>query len=90
MAGRETTPADQGHLAGIGFATGIHSAASNIGYVTLALPPDDRRRANYNAKSGSNDFAQIAIDPRGASGCRSELRGAGQGHVHHDGADRGR
>jgi 2-furoyl-CoA dehydrogenase large subunit len=72
---------DQGHLAGIGFATGIHSAASNIGYVTLALPPDDRRRANYNAKSGSNDFAHIAIDPSGRIRVQIGTASAGQGHA---------
>ena len=72
---------DQGHLAGIGFATGIHSAASNIGYVTLALPPDDRRRANYNAKSGSNDFAHIAIDPSGRIRVQIGTAAAGQGHT---------
>jgi 2-furoyl-CoA dehydrogenase large subunit len=71
----------QGRLAGIGVATAVHSAASNIGYVTLALPPDDRRRANYNPKSGSNDFAHIALDPSGRIRVQIGTAGAGQGHV---------
>ena len=71
----------EGRLVGIGFATAVHSAASNIGYVTLALPPDDRRRANYNPKSGSNDFAHIALDPSGRIRLQIGTGGAGQGHV---------
>jgi 2-furoyl-CoA dehydrogenase large subunit len=72
---------DRGQLAGIGLATAIHSAASNIGYVTLALPVDDRRRTNYNAKSGSNDFAHVALDPSGRIRLQIGTAGAGQGHV---------
>lgn len=71
----------RGRMVGIGYATAVHSAASNIGYVTLALPPDDRRRANYNAKSGSNDFAQIALDPSGRIRVQIGTAGAGQGHA---------
>ena len=37
-----------GHLVGIGVATAVHSAASNIGYVTLALPPYERAKPTYN------------------------------------------
>ncbi len=70
-----------GRLAGIGYATAVHSAASNIGYVTLALPPDDRRRANYNRKSGSNDFAQVALDPSGRIRVQIGTASAGQGHA---------
>ncbi len=69
-----------GRFAGIGFATAIHSAASNIGYVTLALPPEDRRKANYNPKSGSSDFAHIALDPSGRIRLQIGTAGAGQGH----------
>jgi 2-furoyl-CoA dehydrogenase large subunit len=72
---------DRGQLAGIGLATAIHSAASNIGYVTLALPVDDRRRTNYKAKSGSNDFAHVALDPSGRIRLQIGTAGAGQGHV---------
>ena len=71
----------EGKLAGLGYATCVHSAASNIGYVTLALPPDDRRRPNYNAKSGSNDYAHIALDPSGRIRVQIATAGAGQGHA---------
>ena len=70
-----------GRLVGVGYATAVHSAASNIGYVTLALPPDDRRRANYNPKSGSNDYAHIALDPSGHIRVQIGTAGAGQGHA---------
>jgi 2-furoyl-CoA dehydrogenase large subunit len=70
----------QGRLAGIGIATCVHSAASNIGYVTLALPPEERSKRGYNAKSGSNDFAHIALDPSGRLRVHIGTSGAGQGH----------
>jgi 2-furoyl-CoA dehydrogenase large subunit len=70
-----------GRLAGIGFAAAIHSAASNIGYVTLALSAEDRGRANYHSKSGSNDFAHIALDPSGRIRVQIGTAAAGQGHA---------
>ena len=70
-----------GRLVGIGLATAIHSAASNIGYITLALASDDRARAGYNTKSGTNDFAQVALDPSGRMRVQIGTAGAGQGHV---------
>ena len=70
-----------GRLVGLGYATAVHSAASNIGYVTLALSPDDRQRANYNPKSGSNDYAHIALDPSGRIRVQIGTAGAGQGHA---------
>jgi 2-furoyl-CoA dehydrogenase large subunit len=71
----------QGRLAGIGVATCVHSAASNIGYVTLALPPEDRAKRGYNAKSGSNDFAHIALAPSGRLRVHVGTAGSGQGHA---------
>ncbi len=71
----------QGRLAGIGVATAVHSAASNIGYVTLALSGEERARPGYNAKSGSSDFAQLALDPSGRLRVQIGTAGAGQGHA---------
>lgn len=71
----------QGKLIGIGVATCVHSAASNIGYVTLAVPPEERAKDGYNAKSGTNDFAHIALDPSGRLRVQVGTAGAGQGHV---------
>src|SRR5205085_11111618 len=71
----------QGRLVGIGVATAVHSAASNIGYITLALPPDQRARPGYNEKSGTNDFAHIALDPSGRLRVLIGTAGSGQGHV---------
>jgi len=70
-----------GRLVGIGVATCVHSAASNIGYVTLALPPEERAKRGYNAKSGTNDFAHIALDPSGRLRVQIGTAGAGQGHA---------
>jgi 2-furoyl-CoA dehydrogenase large subunit len=71
----------RGRLAGIGLATAVHSAASNIGYVTLALPPAERNKRHYNTKSGTNDFAQIALDPTGRLRVQIGTAGTGQGHA---------
>jgi len=71
----------EGRLVGIGVATCVHSAASNIGYVTLALSPEERARKGYNAKSGTNDFAHIALDPSGRLRVQIGTAGAGQGHA---------
>ena len=70
-----------GRLVGIGLATCVHSAASNIGYVTLALPPEERAKRGYNAKSGTNDFAHIALDPSGRLRVHIGTAGSGQGHA---------
>ena len=70
-----------GRLVGIGVATAVHSAASNIGYVTLALPPTERSKPTYNAKSGSSDFAQIALDPSGRLRVGIGTAASGQGHA---------
>ena len=71
----------EGRLCGIGVATAVHSAASNIGYVTLALPAEARAKPHYNPKSGSSDFAQITLDPSGRLRVQIGTAGAGQGHV---------
>ena len=70
-----------GRLCGIGVATAVHSAASNIGYVTLALPAAARAKPTYNPKSGTSDFAQITLDPSGRLRVQIGTAGAGQGHV---------
>lgn len=71
----------EGRLVGIGLATCVHSSASNIGYVTLALTPEERARPNYNEKSGSSDFAHIALDPSGRLRVQVGTAGSGQGHA---------
>jgi 2-furoyl-CoA dehydrogenase large subunit len=70
-----------GRLVGIGVATAVHSAASNIGYVTLALPPSERAKTTYNSKSGSSDFAQIALDANGRLRAQVGTAVSGQGHA---------
>jgi 2-furoyl-CoA dehydrogenase large subunit len=71
----------EGRLVGIGLATAVHSAASNIGYVTLALSPDERARPGYNQKSGTNDFAHVALDPSGRLRVQIGTAVSGQGHA---------
>lgn len=68
-------------LIGIGVATVVHSAAANIGYVTLALTPEDRSRPGYLPKSGSRDVAEVALLPSGRLRVKIATAGAGQGHA---------
>lgn len=70
-----------GRLVGIGIATIIHSAASNIGYVTLSLEAEARAHPNYQAKSGTNDFAELNLDSSGRVRVRIGTACTGQGHA---------
>lgn len=87
LAGYDALRAEQarlrkeGRLIGIGLATAVHSAASNIGYVTLALTPEERGDPAYQHKSGTNDAAEMTLDPTGRTRVRIATAGAGQGHA---------
>jgi 2-furoyl-CoA dehydrogenase large subunit len=65
---------------GFGLATAVHSSAANMGYVTLALEPDDRAAPRYRPKSGMRDWAQIRVDPSGKILVEIGSAGCGQGH----------
>lgn len=68
-------------LIGVGVVTAIHSAAANIGYVTLALTPEQRAAPGYRHKSGARDTAEVALLPSGRVRVRIATAGAGQGHA---------
>jgi 2-furoyl-CoA dehydrogenase large subunit len=70
-----------GRLVGIGLATCVHSAASNIGYVTLALSADERAGRHYHSKSGTSDLAQLWLEPSGRLRVEIGTAGSGQGHA---------
>jgi len=55
----------EGRLFGIGIATGVDPSVSNMGYITIALPPEVRANPGYLPKSGSAEWATIQMNQRG-------------------------
>jgi 2-furoyl-CoA dehydrogenase large subunit len=78
--GEQQAARAQGRLMGIGIATAIDPSTSNMGYITLALTPEERARPGFMPKSGSMETVRVKMD---ASGAVSVLLGtAGQGQSH--------
>jgi 2-furoyl-CoA dehydrogenase large subunit len=70
----------EGRLVGIGLALAVDPSISNMGYVSVALPPEVRQAPGYNPKSGAADWAQVRIDPRGKVMVTMATTPQGQGH----------
>ena len=69
---------EQGKYLGIGFASIVEPSGSNMGYVTLALTPE--QRAKGLPKSGAAEGATVSIDPMGGITVRISTVPTGQGH----------
>jgi 2-furoyl-CoA dehydrogenase large subunit len=67
-----------GRFYGIGFAAVIEPSVSNMGYITAALTPEERRRAG--PKNGAQATATITVDPLGAVSVQIASTPQGQGH----------
>jgi 2-furoyl-CoA dehydrogenase large subunit len=67
-----------GRLYGIGFAAVVEPSISNMGYITTALTPDERRRAG--PKDGAHATATVALDPLGGVTAMIDSLPQGQGH----------
>ncbi|MFQ5831017.1 MAG: xanthine dehydrogenase family protein molybdopterin-binding subunit, partial [Candidatus Methylomirabilia bacterium] len=70
----------EGRLLGIGLATAVDPSTSNMGYITLALSPEERARSGYLPKSGSVETARVKMDA--AAGVGVVIGTAGQGQSH--------
>ena len=70
----------EGRLLGIGIATGIDPSVSNMGYITVALPPEVRNKPGYLPKSGSAESATIQMNQRGKVSVKMGTTPQGQGH----------
>jgi 2-furoyl-CoA dehydrogenase large subunit len=77
LARRDAARAE-GRLYGIGFAAIVEPSISNMGYVTTALAPAERRRGG--PKSGALAAATVACDPLGGVGVAIDSLPQGQGH----------
>ena len=70
---------ERGEMFGIGIATIVDPSATNIGYVGLATPAEDRP-AN-RGKSGSTEHVRISVDPQGVVTVLLGTVPQGQGHA---------
>lgn len=68
----------EGRLYGIGHAAVVEPSISNMGYITTALTPDERRAAG--PKGGAQAMATVALDPLGGVSAVIDSLPQGQGH----------
>lgn len=70
---------EAGEYFGIGLATIVDPSATNIGYVGLAIPAE--QRAAGRGKSGSTEHVRISVDPNGLVSVLLGTVPQGQGHA---------
>jgi 2-furoyl-CoA dehydrogenase large subunit len=71
---------EEGRLVGIGVAAGVEAAVSNMGYITVALPPEVRSHPDYLPKSGAAEAATVRMGPLGQITVSLSSTPQGQGH----------
>ncbi len=67
-----------GRLYGIGLATVVDPSGTNLGYVSIATPPE--QRVPGREKSGSTEHVRVAVDPGGEVTVMLGSTPQGQGH----------
>ncbi len=70
---------ENGEWMGIGIATIVDPSATNIGYIGLATPVQDRTAKR--GKSGSTEHVRISVDPQGIVSVLLGTVPQGQGHA---------
>ena len=78
LQARRAAARAQGRHYGIGFAAVVEPSVSNMGYITTALTPEERRRAG--PKNGAQSTATISLDPLGTVSVQVASTPQGQGH----------
>jgi 2-furoyl-CoA dehydrogenase large subunit len=68
----------QGRLYGIGYACVVEPGVSNMGYLSVLLPPEARRKSG--PKDGATATATVAVDGSGMVTVVSDSTPQGQGH----------
>ncbi|MDQ0218704.1 xanthine dehydrogenase family protein molybdopterin-binding subunit [Peribacillus cavernae] len=68
----------KGKIFGVGLACIVEPSGSNMGYITIALTPEER--AASLPKSGASEAATISMDPMGSVNVRISTTPSGQGH----------
>ncbi|WP_246000732.1 xanthine dehydrogenase family protein molybdopterin-binding subunit [Brevibacillus panacihumi] len=75
---RQKEARQKGKLLGIGLACIVEPSGSNMGYITVALTPEERSKSL--PKSGCAEGATVSIDPMGGISVRISTAPTGQGH----------
>ncbi|SFJ81872.1 xanthine dehydrogenase family protein molybdopterin-binding subunit [Thermoflavimicrobium dichotomicum] len=75
---RQEKAHQEGKYLGIGLACIVEPSGSNMGYITVALTPEER--AKSLPKSGCAEGATVSIDPMGGISVRISTVPTGQGH----------
>ncbi|MED1644426.1 xanthine dehydrogenase family protein molybdopterin-binding subunit [Brevibacillus agri] len=75
---RQAQARQEGRYLGIGLACIVEPSGSNMGYITVALTPEER--AKSLPKSGNAEGATVSIDPMGGISVRISTAPTGQGH----------
>ncbi|WP_409305600.1 xanthine dehydrogenase family protein molybdopterin-binding subunit [Peribacillus sp. SCS-155] len=68
----------KGKIFGVGLACIVEPSGSNMGYITIALTPEER--AGSLPKSGCTEAATVSMDPMGCVNVRISTAPTGQGH----------
>jgi len=69
-----------GRYIGVGIGIGVDPAVSNMGYVTVAIPPEVRARRDYLPKSGSRNRARVKMASTGKVVVSVDVNPQGQSH----------
>src|SRR3954454_25184991 len=69
---------EEGRMLGVGMATIVDPSGTNLGYVSLATPAEDR--AAGREKSGSTEHARVSVDAAGDATVIVGSTPQGQGH----------
>lgn len=75
---RRAQARSEGRLYGIGYAAIIEPSISNMGYITTAMTPEERRKAG--PKNGAVSTATVSVGPLGDVTVHISSTPAGQGH----------
>lgn len=78
LRARQAVARAQGRLYGIGCTAAVEPSVSNMGYITTALTPAERRKAG--PKNGAQATATVALDPLGSVSVHVASVPQGQGH----------
>ena len=68
----------EGRLYGIGYTVAVEPSISNMGYITTAMTPEERRKAG--PKNGAVSTATISVGPLGDVSAHVSSTPQGQGH----------
>ncbi|MFC3606791.1 xanthine dehydrogenase family protein molybdopterin-binding subunit [Stutzerimonas tarimensis] len=68
----------EGRLYGIGYTAVVEPSISNMGYITTAMTPEERRKSG--PKNGAVSTATVSVDPLGGVSVHVASTPQGQGH----------